>query len=69
MSVEELKKQIGTLPRRQQDEIVAYLFHLRHADDVAFQSDLNRRLNDKDPSHWLTPDQFEQELDRRNPAK
>jgi hypothetical protein len=31
MSVKEIKEQLATLPRKEQDEVIAYLFHLRHA--------------------------------------
>jgi hypothetical protein len=44
---------------------VAFLFHLRHADDTEYQRVLAHRLQDKDRSHWLSPDQFERELDKK----
>lgn len=65
MSVQEIKEKLATLSRREQDEVVAFLFHLRHADDSEHQSALAHRLEDKDPSHWLSPDQFERELDKK----
>jgi hypothetical protein len=69
MSVEDIKSQIATLPRKQQDEIVAFLFQLRHSNDLDYQAAISRRLNDKDPAHWLSPDEFERELDRRASSK
>ncbi len=30
-----------------------------------YQGALARRLEDKEPAHWLTPDQFERELDKQ----
>jgi len=65
MSVQEIKKQLAALPRIEQDEVIAYLFHLRHADDADYESKVARRLEDREPSHWLSPDQFEHELDKR----
>ncbi len=65
MSVQELKEKLATLPRKEQDEVIAYLFHLRHATDELYESQIARRLDDKDPSHWLSPEQFERELDKR----
>ena len=65
MSVREIKEKLATLPRAEQDEVIAYVFHLRHADDAVYQAELSRRANDKEPSHWLTPDEFERELDKR----
>ena len=65
MSVQEIKEQLAILPQREQDEVVAYLFHLRHALDPEFQSDIARRLDDREPSHWLSPDEFERRLDAK----
>ena len=62
MSVEELKKTVATLSPGEQNEVTAFLFHLRHRGDVAFQEILKARVNDKDPSHWLTPEEFEKRL-------
>jgi hypothetical protein len=62
MSVQEIKATLAKLPRRDQDEVVAFLFHLRHAQDSEYQADVSRRMHDKDPAHWLTPEQFEREL-------
>ena len=67
MSVQELKTQIAGLPRRAQDELMAFLFHIRHADDDEYQRGISGRLGDRDPSRWLSPDEFERELDKREP--
>ena len=63
MSVEELKKTVATLSPGEQNELTAFLFHLRHRGDVAYQATLKARMDDKDPSHWLTPEEFEKRLD------
>jgi hypothetical protein len=63
MSVEELKKTVATLSPGEQNELTAFLFHLRHRADVAYQATLKARTDDKDPSHWLTPEEFEKRLD------
>jgi hypothetical protein len=65
MSVQEIKQKLVTLSRREQDEVVAFLFHLRHADNTEYQNTLAHRLEDKDRSHWLSPDHFERELDKK----
>jgi SOS response regulatory protein OraA/RecX len=65
MSIQEIKEQLAALPRNEQDEVIAYLFHLRHAHDQEYASQTGRRLKDKDPSHWLSPDAFERELDKK----
>jgi hypothetical protein len=65
MDVLEIKNKLAALSRSEQDEVIAYLFHLRHADDPEYQITLTRRLGDKDPGHWLSPEQFEQELNKK----
>jgi hypothetical protein len=62
MSVEELKKTVATLSPGEQNELTAFLFHLRHRGDVAYQGKLKARVDDKDPSHWLRPEEFEERL-------
>jgi hypothetical protein len=63
MSVEELKKTVATLSPSEQNELTAFLFHLRHRGDAAYQATLAARMRDKDPAHWLTPEEFEKRLD------
>jgi hypothetical protein len=65
MSVKELKNQLVALSAAEQAEVAAFLSHLRHAADSDYQAAVERRLGDKDPSHWLTPDEFERRLDKK----
>jgi hypothetical protein len=65
MSVLEIKERLATLPRKEQDEVMAFLFHLQHVGDREYQRQIARRLTDKDRSHWLSPDEFERELDKK----
>jgi hypothetical protein len=57
-----LKKKLAALSANEQAEIAAFLFHIRHKDDADYQAEIERRLNDKDPSHWLTLNEFEKRL-------
>ena len=65
MSVRELKEELATLPQKDQDEVIAFLFRLRHVSDREYERQIARRLTDKDRSHWLSPDEFERELDKK----
>ena len=65
MSVMDLKNELTTLSAKEQAEVAAFLFQLRHQADTDYQATLKRRLSDKDPSHWLTPDEFEKRLDAK----
>jgi hypothetical protein len=64
MSVEEIKQTIAALSLAEQREISAFLFHLRHKTDGDYQVEVDARLSDRDPSHWLTLDDFEKRLDQ-----
>jgi hypothetical protein len=64
MSVEEIKQTIAALSPTEQGEISAFLFHLRHKADGDYQKQVDARLSDRDPTHWLTPDDFERRLDQ-----
>ncbi len=63
MSVEDIKRSIATLSPAEQGEVTAFLFHLRHASDSEYQERVSLRLTDRDPAHWLTPEEFERRLD------
>ena len=65
MSVEEIKRSIASLSPIEQSELSAFLFHLRHASDPDYQERVNSRLSDREPAHWLTPEEFERRLDQR----
>ncbi len=65
MSVEELKKVLSCLSAAEQSEVSAFLFYLRHRTDAAYQTELAARMADRDPSHWLTPEEFEKRLDAK----
>jgi hypothetical protein len=62
VSVMDLKKELAALSAKEQAEMAAFLFQLRRQGDADYQATLGRRLKDKDPSHWLTPDEFERRL-------
>jgi hypothetical protein len=65
MSVEELKKALTSLSVREQEELSAFLFHLRHRTDPDYQKTVEGRMSDKDPAHWLKPEEFEKQLDEK----
>jgi hypothetical protein len=65
MSVEELKRQAAALPPEKQRELAAFLVHLRNTRDAGYESVMRQRMDEKDRSRWLTPDEFERRLDAR----
>ncbi len=68
MSVQEVKTTLASLSLQERDEVMAFLFHLRHSENPSYRASLERRALDPDPAHWLTPDAFERALDRRDPS-
>ena len=62
MSVEQIKKEITVLTESELNEVTAFLFQLRHRHDEGYQGTVNRRFEDSEKSHWLTPDEFERQL-------
>lgn len=65
MSVEELKRKIAELTSDEQAQVAAFVFHLRHNADPDYQQTIQRRAEDKNPSHWLSVDEFQKKLDQR----
>ena len=65
MSVEDIKHSIASLSSKEQGEVSAFLFQLRHASDPDYQERVASRLSDRDSSHWLTPEEFERRLDQQ----
>lgn len=64
MSVMDLKRELMALSAIEKAEVAAFLFQLRRKDDAAYHTTIRGRLDDKDPSHWLTPDEFEKRLNQ-----
>jgi HAMP domain-containing protein len=46
------------MPEDQLAEVVAYAVHLRHQRDVQARAELARKIDDQDPSHWVSIDQL-----------
>ena len=63
MTIEQIKRELAELSFEIQGELAAYLVQLRNAKDPEYRKEISERLDDKDPNHWLTPDEFEQRLD------
>ena len=63
MSVETIKHTLASLSPDEQKEVSAFLFHLRHVSDPDYQERVASRLSDKSSENWLTPEEFEKQLD------
>ena len=62
MTVLELKKEIAELEPAAQDDIVAFISHLRAQRDPAYEREMERRLDDRKPESWVRLEDLEAEL-------
>ena len=63
MSLDQIKREVAALSSEDQEKLIAHALQLRHANDANYRHEVTERLNDKDKSHWLTPEEFERRLD------
>ena len=65
MSVDQIKREITILTPSEQNEVTAFLFHLRHREDLSYRDVIDQRINDSNAGNWLSPEEFEIQLDQR----
>jgi hypothetical protein len=58
VSLENIKTEIAGMPQELQDQLEAYLVHLRHQRDSKFPAEIRGRIEDKDPANWLSLDEL-----------
>lgn len=64
MTIQQLKKEAAALSPRKQAELAAYLVQLRNRRDPEYKRLMTRRLNDRNPKHWLTVDEVKERLSK-----
>ena len=62
MSMAEIMREVSVLPAEQQNKLAAYLLHLRLQHDGAWRTEMIRRIDDKDASHWASLENWKSEL-------
>ncbi len=62
MSIEQIKDAAAKLSAEKQKELIGFLLKLRNERDPEYRREMRSRLDDKDPTHWLTPEQLEARL-------
>jgi hypothetical protein len=62
MSMAELMRVVADLPAEQQRELAAFLLHLRVQQDPEWRAKMARRIDDGDPSHWTSLEDWKKEL-------
>jgi len=58
VSLKEIKSELVELPQEEQDQLAAYLVHLRHQRDAGVRREISSRLDDKNPDHWISVGQL-----------
>ena len=59
MSLAQLKDQAAHLPSAERLELIAFLISLQTRRNEAFKSDLARKIDDQNPSHWIELDDLQ----------
>ncbi len=62
MSVEELERELSSLADAERHRIMAYLVSIEDQKRAEYMAEMTRRLDDKDPSHWITLEELEKRL-------
>jgi hypothetical protein len=60
MTLEQIKEEIAVMPEEDLDHLVAYLVHLRRLRDPLSTQELTRKIDDRDPAHWISLDQLKE---------
>jgi hypothetical protein len=62
MSMAELMREVADLPLERQNELAALLLRLRLQRDPAWRAVLTDRIDDKNPDHWVSLEDWKKEL-------
>jgi len=62
MNMAELMRELASLPVERQNELAAYLLHLRLQHDPAWRTEMTRRIDDKTASNWVSLEDCRREL-------
>ena len=60
MTLDQIKEELASMPEEQQEHLVACLVHLRHIRDPLNAQELARKIDDRDPAHWISLDQLKE---------
>ena len=62
MSMAEFMRAVASLPAAQQNELAAFLLHLRLQHDPAWRAEMTRRIDDKDSANWTSLEDWKKEF-------
>jgi hypothetical protein len=53
VSMAEIMREVADWPSERQNELAAFLLHLRLQKDSEWRSEMTRRIDDKNPGNWI----------------
>ena len=62
MNFAKIKKAVKNLPAAQQRQLAAHLLALTRRSRPAFRRELARKIDDRNPTHWISLDEAEGNL-------
>jgi hypothetical protein len=62
MSIELLQTEVSALPAELRRKLMAFMVALEDNSRPGYAAELARKIADKSPGNWLTPEQCEREL-------
>lgn len=64
MSIEQIVKEAASLPDQQRKQLIGELIALGRSkvEDTEFRRQMADRIDDQDPSHWMTYDELKRRL-------
>jgi len=65
MSMAELMREVAALPQKRQNELAAFLLHVRLQQDPAWRTEMARRIDDRNPKNWVRLEALEKSLGKR----
>lgn len=65
MSMADLMREVAALPQKRQNELAAFLLHLRLQQDPAWRTEMTRRIDDRNPKNWVRLETLEKALGKR----
>ncbi len=63
MNIAELKREVLGLPVERQNELAAFLLHLRLERDPAWRSEMTRRIDDRTEGKWVSLEDWKKEVE------
>jgi hypothetical protein len=64
MTMTELRNAIRRCSKEDQDQLAAFLTVLRQQRDPEYLASLDRRINDRDPQHWVSLEELKEQFRR-----